>query len=105
MTLDFITNQHKSTSFTDVALRDIKTRIIYRHIAWLTALRHQLRTPKKWEYMDRVYNIEYKKFFKVPEEEFSLEEDLNGLVNEEEKNMYLVKKTAPPISLALNLKN
>lgn len=28
----------------------IKKRIIYRHIAWLTALRYQLRLPKEWEH-------------------------------------------------------
>lgn len=33
----------------------IKTRIIYRHIAWLTALRFQLRQPRQWEHLsDRV---------------------------------------------------
>ncbi|QYJ68085.1 bestrophin family protein [Flavobacterium litorale] len=28
----------------------IKKRIIYRHIAWLTALRYQLRLPREWEH-------------------------------------------------------
>ncbi|NDI99764.1 hypothetical protein GWA97_11805 [Flavobacterium sp. LaA7.5] len=34
---------------------EIKRRIIYRHIAWLTALRYQLRLPKEWEHKDEKF--------------------------------------------------
>jgi putative membrane protein len=30
----------------------IQKELIYRHIAWLTALRHQLRLPKPWEHIE-----------------------------------------------------
>lgn len=37
---------------------EIKKELIYRHIAWLTALRHQLRLKKEWEHEeDRVTGV------------------------------------------------
>ena len=51
MTLDFISNLfNSSTPATEKELKVIKKRIIYRHIAWLTALRYQLRAHKPWEH-------------------------------------------------------
>lgn len=51
MTLDFISNLfNDSTAVTESELYSIKKRIIYRHIAWLTALRYQLRAHKPWEH-------------------------------------------------------
>jgi putative membrane protein len=51
MTLDFINNLfNSSTAATEKDLKNIKKRIIYRHIAWLTALRYQLRAHKPWEH-------------------------------------------------------
>lgn len=51
MTLDFISNLFNSaTPATEEELKVIKKRIIYRHIAWLTALRYQLRAHKPWEH-------------------------------------------------------
>ncbi|MBK7966143.1 MAG: hypothetical protein IPK10_13265 [Bacteroidetes bacterium] len=34
----------------------IKKELIYRHIAWLTALRHQLRLSKPWEHLENRLN-------------------------------------------------
>ncbi len=33
-----------------------RRELVYRHIAWLTALRHQLRTPRTWEHNGLIYN-------------------------------------------------
>lgn len=35
---------------------EIKRELIYRHTAWLTALRYQLRLSKEWEHTDRRLN-------------------------------------------------
>lgn len=32
--------------------KEIKKELIYRHVAWLTALRHQLRLSKSWEHSE-----------------------------------------------------
>jgi len=51
MSLDFINNLfNHSTPLTDQEFKVVKKRIIYRHIAWLTALRYQLRAHKPWEH-------------------------------------------------------
>src|SRR5688500_16344618 len=41
--------------------------IIYRHFAWLTALRHQLRAGRSWETTNKSYNKEYQQFYAIPE--------------------------------------
>lgn len=62
MTLDFINNLfNHSTPLTEEELKVIKKRIIYRHIAWLTALRYQLRAHKPWEHHEhKAKNGNYK---------------------------------------------
>ncbi len=37
---------------------DIKRELIYRHLAWITALRHQLRLSRSWEHVeDRIRGL------------------------------------------------
>jgi len=46
-----------TTSFIQGENADvIKKELIYRHIAWLTALRHQLRLSKPWEHIENRLN-------------------------------------------------
>lgn len=47
--------------------RSLHQELIYRHIAWLTALRYQLREARPWENINKSYNIEYRKFYSIPE--------------------------------------
>lgn len=37
--------------------------LIYRHLAWLTALRYQMREPRLWENAELKSNKEYARFF------------------------------------------
>jgi ion channel-forming bestrophin family protein len=50
--------------------------LIYRHFAWLTALRYQMREPRDWETTSKKYNSAYKKYYSIPEKEISLETEL-----------------------------
>jgi len=50
--------------------------IIRRHCAWLTALRYQLRAPKIWESVHQASNVEYRKHYRIPEREVSLQQAL-----------------------------
>lgn len=46
---DMLTNEHTQKNVDDEVLdTEIKT-LTYRHIAWMTALRHAMRAPKPWE--------------------------------------------------------
>ncbi|MEL4308339.1 bestrophin family protein [Joostella sp. CR20] len=77
------------------------SRLVHRHIAWLTALRHQLRTPKPWENMEAHNAREYKRNYTVPEWEQSLEEELKPLLSAEELKYVLSKKNRATQLLSL----
>ena len=79
-----MSNRHAITPSSNEELRAIHQQLIYRHIAWFTALRYQLRQPGEWENMDKVYNIEYRKFFKVPEYEEPIESLITKYLSSEE---------------------
>ena len=49
MVKDFITNKHAQEKLSDEELQTIKREMVHRHVAWLTALRYQLRADKPWE--------------------------------------------------------
>lgn len=64
---------------------ELHKELFYRHFSWLTALRFQLRETKSWENVKtKSYNREYLKYYKVPEWESSLEDELEPFLNEEE---------------------
>jgi putative membrane protein len=58
--------------------------LIYRHMAWFTALRYQLRVHKPWETSGKFYNKEYRKYYTVPEEQTSMKEELLKYITKEE---------------------
>lgn len=96
MTKDFIRLQDKSKE------KEIHRAIIYRHLAWITALRYQLRETKNWENVQtKSYNREYLKYYKVPEWESSLEDALKPFLSEEELNYILSTKNRATQLLAL----
>jgi len=62
--------------------KDIHHELIYRHIAWLTALRYQLRETRPWENINKIYNLEYRRFYSIPEHHTPFEEALNPYLND-----------------------
>jgi len=64
--------------------REQSKQLIYRHFAWLTALRYQMRAMKGWETTSKSYNKEYRQFFSIPERETPLEEELGKYISTEE---------------------
>jgi putative membrane protein len=63
----------------------IHRQLIRRHIAWLTALRFQLRDPKSWENArNKAIYIEYARYFTVPEWESDMTTELEILLEEKE---------------------
>jgi putative membrane protein len=45
---DYVTEKHAVASINAEELTNIHQQLIYRHFAWLTALRYQLREPRTW---------------------------------------------------------
>ena len=59
--------------------------LIHRHLAWLTALRYQLRgSGRIWETVSSRSNQEYLKTYSVPEKETTLEAELQKFLPESE---------------------
>jgi putative membrane protein len=50
--------------------------LVYRHLAWLTVLRYQLRRGRAWESVTSRSNAEYRRKYCVPEDQTSLDEEL-----------------------------
>ena len=82
----------------------VKT-LIYRHLAWLTALRYQMREPRVWENAKLKSNIEYARLFTVPEWVTPLEEELKKFLSEEEMQYILGKKNRATQIISLQSKN
>ena len=88
MTFDFIDNlfNEESEHIPESELKEIKQKIIYRHIAWLTALRYQLRKPKEWEHFNHrdIKRFKEKKGFTVQEEIVPIENELIHVLDQDE---------------------
>lgn len=65
-------------------------QLAYRHLAWLTALRYEMRQSKAWETLKQAPNAEYRKHYAVPEREQALEIELIKYVTPEEKSRILM---------------
>ena len=78
----------------------IKKKIIYRHIAWLTALRYQLRLSREWEHKnERVIGI----YLPEPTEKYldNLQEELSKYLSKDEIAA-VISKANPAAQLLKN---
>ena len=66
--------------------------LIYRHLAWLTAVRYQLRAPRDWETVNKKHNKEYRQYYSVPETATPLEQELKKYISQEEITAILSTK-------------
>lgn len=90
MIKDFITE--KNTNSDSEALKTIHKRLVYRHVAWLTALRHQLRKPQVWENQHKSYFQAYLKNYKVPEWDSNIETDIKPYLSQTDMDLVLSRK-------------
>jgi len=75
--------------------------IFYRHFAWLTALRFQLREPRAWENSNDQRNIEYARLYRVSERTDHLEDTLAQYLATDELKYILTKKNKATQLMAL----
>lgn len=102
---DFITNEFSENKHTEEALYAIKKELVYRHIAWVTALRHQMRQPKPWEvFMTLKTNQEYSNLYEIPEKMISMEDDLKKHLSPEELSYVMTKSNQATQLLSLQSK-
>ncbi|AYB30929.1 bestrophin family protein [Chryseolinea soli] len=89
---DFLSNPEKTK------------QLIYRHLAWLTVMRFQMREKRAWENVRKRYNIEYQKYYSVPENETSLDTELSKYLSPEELTYILSTKSKATQIMALQSK-
>lgn len=80
---------------------DKAREVIYRHFAWLTALRYQLRSERGWETTGSAHNKEYKRFYSIPENEVPIEAELSKYITKEELENILLKNNKATQLLSL----
>ncbi|MEM9545872.1 MAG: bestrophin family ion channel [Bacteroidota bacterium] len=87
---DMITNEHATNPMSDDDLKNEIKIFTYRHIAWMTALRHAMRMPKPWEtVLKEKTNREWD--IRPPEMDSDLGEDLQPYLSEEDME-YTMRK-------------
>jgi len=101
MVKDFINNDFTEQKADEIELKETHKRLVHRHIAWLTALRFQLRQPKAWENLDKTYAKEYRKLYSVPEWETKLEDEMAPYLSQEDLQYVLSKKNRATHLLSL----
>lgn len=87
MLKDFITNEHAKSEFTSEELYKIKRELVHRHVAWLTALRYQLRKDKPWEMhlkKDRANRKFRESQFTVCEDTYQIADVIKPYISENE---------------------
>jgi len=78
--------------------------LVYRHFAWLTALRYAMRDSRIWETTSKSYNEEYKAYYSIPERETTLEEELKKYLSKSELDYILTTKNKAAQILSLQSK-
>lgn len=99
---DFVTDTFAKTPVHEADLVQERKILIYRHLAWVTALRFQLREPKNWESMQKKHNAEYRnRWFRLDEHDRTLTDALKSYLTEAECTAVLAQANKPAQILAL----
>lgn len=72
--------------------KEVTKLLVYRHFAWLTAFRYQMRESRAWENSGKSYSIEYQQFYTIPEKETKLEVELEKYLSAAELQLILSAK-------------
>jgi putative membrane protein len=89
---DMVNTDHSKAPISkDEVKHEIKT-LTYRHIAWMTALRHSMREAKPWEtVMREKTNQEWQNMVHPPEFDTTVEEDLKPYLSQEDLDYVMSK--------------
>ncbi len=103
---DMVTDEYRGTTVSKEEIREQIRILNYRHFAWLTALRHAMREPRKWEVFEKhKTNREWAQMVHIPEKVFSLEDDLFHYLEPDEWEYILKKKNKATTLLYLQSKH
>jgi len=92
MSRDFLSNPQKTKL------------LVYRHLAWLTALRYEMRSYRVWETSQKRHNAEYQQYYDVPEHQTTLREELSKYLDSNELHYILSSKNKATQIMSLQSK-
>jgi len=106
MVKDMVTNERAETKKPlDEINKEIQV-LVYRHIAWITALRHAMRQGRPWEtFAKHKTNREWLKMLNIPEHQHTVEEEMAPLLSKEELDYVLTKTNKSAALLSLQSKH
>lgn len=82
---DMVTNEHAKEPLPADELREIHRCLVYRHLAWLTALRFAMRSKRPWEtFTEHRTNQEWYDKICIPEQDGSMSDEIAKLLSQEE---------------------
>ncbi|MCX2681235.1 bestrophin family ion channel [Galbibacter sp. EGI 63066] len=101
-----VSNEYCDTPVSEEELNHHKKTLIYRHIAWMTALRYAMRQTKDWETF-RLHrtNREWQRKIYIPEFTTSLKDDLSMYLEDHEMDYVLSKNNKQTALLYLQSKH
>lgn len=97
---DMLTNEHTSIPLSDAELKHEVKTLTYRHIAWMTALRHAMRQPKPWE-TTILHRTNQEWDVRPPEVDSDLGEDLKPYISESDYDYVMSKGNKQTATLYL----
>ena len=87
---DMLSNEHTSIPLSEAELKHEVKTLTYRHIAWMTALRHAMRQPKPWE-TTILHRTNQEWNVRPPEVDSDLGEDLKAYISESDYDYAMSK--------------
>ena len=82
---DLVTNEHAADPVSDAELKELHRTLVYRHLAWLTALRFAMRSKRPWEtFTEHRTNREWYDKICIPERDGSMEDEIAELLSQAE---------------------
>ncbi|WNJ20101.1 bestrophin family ion channel [Pontibacter sp. G13] len=89
---DMVSDEYAKLPLGPESVKEAQRILIYRHVAWLTALRHAMRQSREWEVFDQhVTNREWSSSIYIPERVTSLDDDLYLYLSPEERHHVMSK--------------
>ncbi|MEN0004446.1 MAG: bestrophin family ion channel [Bacteroidota bacterium] len=89
---DMVTNEHADIPMTKEELHHQVKVLTYRHIAWMTALRHSMRAPKPWETVTQEKtNQEWADTVRPPERDSDVQTDMAPYLSEADMQYVMSK--------------
>ncbi|MBL4605325.1 MAG: hypothetical protein JKY02_06625 [Flavobacteriaceae bacterium] len=103
---DMVNNDHAKIPMDDAEIKEHKRVLIYRHIAWMTALRYAMRQRKTWEtsHLSKS-NRKWSDMLHIPEKISKLEDNLMLYLSPEEETYVLSKSNKQNAILYLQSKH